>query len=292
MSNQTTVLIVELEESLAELDRLVLYDAGYHAIPTVCGSDSMQQVQQINPDVIVLDLGVHAKTCGWHLLEELRASQDTQGIPLLVISDTEELLENAKQSFNVRQEMIKPFDIEDLVQGVRAAVAGTPLLPHPAPQPTQGKLYTNAAQVISAEGGTIMSEWLKRVQHERVLGSPPNVPARVLMGNISVWTMGLVSVLRYGESYLGTSEIDQKLAAHIREAERYGVTLGQVIKQFEILRDLIWETLENSSLAELTTPDVFQLGKTVSRALDEVLRQVATQYMEHPGPTTRKATGT
>jgi CheY-like chemotaxis protein len=278
MSQPTTVLIVELDQQLAELEQIILNDEGFHAIPTVCGPDSLQKVQQVNPDVILLDLGMHTHSCGWQLLEELRANKDTQGLPLLVLSDTEKLLEDAKQSFNVRQELMKPFDIDRLVNGVKAAVAGTPLLPHPAAPPTEGKLSAEAAQVISREAVQIMAEWLKRAQQEKVLGSRSNIPARVLMNNISVWLIGLVSVLRYGVGYLGTAEIRGKLANHIHEAQNHGVTLAQIIKQFEILRDLVWQTLEHSSLADLTSQDVFQLGKTLNFALDEVMVELAEQY--------------
>lgn len=278
MSSPSTVLIVELDQALAELAQTVLDDAGYHVVPTLCGPDSLQTALQMNPDVIVLDLGMHTHTCGWQLLKALRSNPDTQGIPLVVISDTEQLLEDAKQSFNVRQELTKPYDIEDLIKAVRAALSGTAMLPHPAPAPTQGKLSTDAAQAISRDAGQIMHDWLQKVEQENVLGSASNVPKRVLMDNISVWMIGLVSVLRYGEGYLGTSEIQDKLAEHIRDAKCHGVDLSQVIKQFEILRDLVWQDLEKSNLANLTTRDVFQLGKKVNTALDEVLVQISKQY--------------
>lgn len=285
MSNPTTVLIVELEKQLAELEQTILQDEGYHAIPTVCGPDSLEQVQRVNPDVILLDLVTHAHTCGWQLLTELRTNKDTQGIPLLVISDTEQLLEDAKKSFNVRQEIFKPYDLDDLVKGVKAAVADVPLLPHPASPPSQGNLSVEAARVISRDAGNIISEWLKRVQRENILRSSANVPARILMNNISVWVIGLVSVLRYGSDYLGTAEIRQKLADHIQLAARHGVNLTEIIKQFEILRDLVWDTLEQSSLANLTTHDVFQLARTINTALDEVMVQVSQQYGESERPT-------
>jgi len=278
MPSPTTVLIIELDEALADLEREVLHNEGYEAIPMVCGPASMQSVKTINPDVIVLDLGFDTQSCGWQLLGELRSYPDTQGIPLLVISDTEPLLEHAQQSFNVRQEIIKPHGITDLINGVQAAVAGTPLLPHPAPPPTNEKISVEAAQVISREAIHIMAEWLRRAQQEKVLGSPPNVPIRILINNVSVWLIGMVSVLRYGPDQLGTPEIHAKLATHIQEVQGHEVTLAQMIKQFEILRDVTWETLKHSWLANLTTQDVFALAQTVNTALDEVLAQVAVQY--------------
>jgi CheY-like chemotaxis protein len=278
MNNLTVVLIIELDYQLAELERQILEEEGYRAIATLCGPSSTQEVEKVNPDVIVLDLGPHAKSCGWQLLRTLRSNPNTQGIPLLVISDTEQLLEQAKQSFNVRQEIFKPYEIADFVQGVQATLTGTPLLPHPSPPPTTNKTAVEAAQVISWEAGKIMADWLKQVQQEKLSGSSSNVLPRILMNDISVWMIRIVSILRYGEGYLGTTEIRQKLAGHILEAQQHGVTLAQIIKQFEILRNLVWEALAQSSLANLTTQDVFQLGRTINTAFEEVMVQVAEQY--------------
>jgi DNA-binding response OmpR family regulator len=279
-----TVLIVELDPPLAELERIILEDGGYHAIATVCGPDSLQTVRSINPDAVVLDLGPHSRSCGWHLLEELRVNPNTQGIPLVVISDTEQLLTQAKLNFNVQQEMIKPYDISELVRSVQATLAGTPLLPHPAPSPTTGPISVQAAWAISQQSGRIMTEWLRRVQQKKVLGPRSSVPPRVLIENISAWLVGLVSALRYGPGYLGTAEIQAKLAGHIREAEAHQVTLPDIIQQFEILRDGLWEDLKNDrSLANLTAQDVFDLAQVVNVALDAVLAQVAETYVSRPG---------
>lgn len=287
-----SVLVVELDEELAKLENLVLSDAGYAVTATVCGPSSLKQAEKLQPDVILLDLGMHQKTCGWQLLQNLRSNANTQGIPILVISDTEQLLTDAKESFNVRQELIKPYDIEDLEKGIKAAVSGTPLLPHPAPPPTTGALSVLAADAISQHAGNIMAEWLKwlnRIQSEKALGSPPKVPIRVLMNNISVWLIGLISVLLYGSGEIsGRSEIREKIRGHIAEARQHGITLGQIIKQFEILRDEARSTLEQANLENLTPADVFSMWRTLDGAIDEVMEQVAESYTESSEPSVTK----
>lgn len=286
----TSVLVIEIDEALAELETLLLRGEGFQVTSAICDPATMRQVLDTNPDVIVLGLGPHTKTCGWQLLEDLRTNPNTQGIPLLVVSDTEQLLQQAKQNFDVRQEILKPYDIANFVKGVRSAVAGHPLLPHPAHPPTTGPIQIEAAQVISERSGGIMAEWLQQVQQSDHLGSPPGVPLRVLMNNISVWLIDLVSVLRYGsEEMAGRTDIREKLAGHIREARQHGINLPQIITQFEILRNLVWEALAQSRLANLTPDDVFRLAQTVHHALDEVIIQVAKQY-ERPAsrPTAAK----
>lgn len=123
-----------------------------------------------------------------------------------------------------------------------------------------------------------MEEWLRRAQQQQARGSRPNVPVRLLMNNISVWLIGLVSVLRYGPGHLGTAEIHDKLADHIHKTEEQGLTLAEVIRQFDSLRDVVWETLSHSSLANLTPKEVFALAQTENTAFDKVLAQVAEEY--------------
>lgn len=279
LSGPTSIMIIELDQALAELEDVILTGEGFEVTATVCSSSSLQQVLASNPDVIVLDLGPHTKACGWQLLEDLRTNPNTQGIPLLVVSDTEQLLEQAKLNFDVRRELRKPYDISDFISGVRSAVSGTAYLPHPAPPPTTGSIFIAAAQTISRRGGAIMAAWLRQVQQEKALGAPSNVPARVLMDNISVWIMELVSILRYGSGQTpGRSDIHAKLTDHIRDAQKYGANLVQTIRQFEILRNEVWQTLHQSDLGNLTTDDVFRLAHIVNTALDEVIVQVAELY--------------
>jgi CheY-like chemotaxis protein len=282
--NKKKVLAIEVAKDLADLVQMILAEVGYDVTAIVCGPSAMDTAKTINPDVILLDLGYHAQSCGWDVLRKLRSDKDTQGIPLLVISDTEQLLDDAKRSFNVRQELLKPYDIDDVEKGIAAAVAGVPLLPHPAPAPTTGPLSALAAAAISREADAIMAQWLRRVQKERIVGPPGAIPLRVLMENSSVWLVGLVSVLRYGpEKISGREEIRDKLVAYIREARQRGITLPQVIKQFEILRDEAWSALERATLEPLTTADVFALGRALNTAVDEVLAQIASVYASLPG---------
>ena len=284
------VLIVELDTDLAELARLILASVGYEVTPTVCGPTSLTDAKTINPDVILLDLGSHAQTCGWQLLAHLRADPDTQGIPIVVISDTETLLEDAVRSFNVRQELIKPYNIEDLENAIAAAVVGTPLLPHPAAPPTAGPIALLAAGVISRESDEIMARWIGRVQREGVLGPTTTVPVRVLVNNIAVWLIGLVAVLRYGAcDPAARAQLRTRLASHIGEVQRLGISLTQAIRQYEILHDETWQALARD-LTSLSAAEVFELGRTVDGALDEVLVQVAEAYTRG-GPATAGSGG-
>jgi len=54
------------------------------------------------------------------------------------------------------------------------------------------------------------------------------------------------------------------------------------------LRDLVWTTLHESNLENLTTDDVFFLAQIMNIALNEVMVQVAAQYEPEPAPLLHK----
>jgi two-component system response regulator VicR len=289
--NRQRVLAIELNPDLADLVKQILEGEGYDVTAVLCGPATLATAKHVNPDVILLDLGLKAQTCGWDVLAALRSDPDSQGIPLLVISDTEQLLEDAKRSFNVRQELLKPYNIDDLVQGIQAAATGTAVLPHPAGPPTTDPLSVLAANTIASEGDSIMVSWLRRVQQEGVLGPTQSIQIRLLMDDVSTWLIGLVSRLRYGPTYvLGQAEIRDKILQHVQDALHRGVNLAQLIKQFEILRDEVWQALERAQLNQLNTADVFALGRTVNTALDDVLLLVAQEYERSSVPLASRTT--
>src|SRR5258707_15575423 len=106
------VLAVELDPDLSRLVQEILTLEGYDVTTVLCSPEAFGTAKELNPDVILLDLGLKMHTCGWDLLASLRSDPDTQGIPILVTSDTDQLLEDAKRSFNVRQELVKPYNID------------------------------------------------------------------------------------------------------------------------------------------------------------------------------------
>ncbi len=282
------LLIIDQDPAVAELERLILATAGYRATAILCGPDSLRAVKSRQPNVILLGLGPHPALCGWQLLAELRSDKDTQGIPLLVVSNTESLLEDASRNFNVRQGLIKPFDITDLETGIRAAITRTPLLPHPARPNRPATSSADVADLIARESENIMARWVQRVLTEGAAGSHL-VSVRDLMDNIATWLMGVISVLRYGPDEVnGQTAIREKLHQHIVHARARGVTLSQLIRQFEILRDEVWSAVERQGVESASPRAVFALTETLNRALATVTTQ-AVAVFESPLPSEQTA---
>ena len=111
-----TVLLIDDEPEL--LDVLEYYFKNLNfvviAVPDVI---SVEGIVKINPDIIVLDYHVEHKS-GGELCQELKASQETQNIPVLMISADEQLSQLAAASC-ADGYLEKPFDISALNEAVK-----------------------------------------------------------------------------------------------------------------------------------------------------------------------------
>jgi CheY-like chemotaxis protein len=67
--------------------------------------------------LLIIDL-VLGEDAGWELLSRLRDSASTRGIPVLLVSTTARLLDQAREqheSMGGSRYLIKPFDLDDLL---------------------------------------------------------------------------------------------------------------------------------------------------------------------------------
>ena len=77
---------------MREFFRAALRVAGYSVVAVKDGIDALNRVKRQRPDAVVLDLGL-PRLGGREVNRELKASPDTKGIPIIVVSgnDTADL---------------------------------------------------------------------------------------------------------------------------------------------------------------------------------------------------------
>ena len=110
--NQALVLIVEDDSWLAEQQARVLGKAGYRTTISPHAIDAMASIDDIRPDIIVLDILLTGSTA-LALLHELQSYADTASIPIVVCTNLASELELAN---------LKPY-------GVRLILDKTTMLP-------------------------------------------------------------------------------------------------------------------------------------------------------------------
>ena len=79
------ILIIDDDSVLLKLYSTRLAADGHQVVTAVNGEDGLHQLQQITPDIIVLDL-LMPKLNGFKFIETLRQNANTATIPIIVFS--------------------------------------------------------------------------------------------------------------------------------------------------------------------------------------------------------------
>lgn len=114
-SNLKTILVVEDDRMAADLLTMYLANAGYRVIVAVDGEDAIKKAREFHPFLITLDIML-PKIDGWDVLSQLKNSQDTAHIPVIIVSivDNKEL----GYSLGAAEYLIKPVDRKKLIHTV------------------------------------------------------------------------------------------------------------------------------------------------------------------------------
>ncbi len=91
MSGKKTVLLVDDDEDFVEQNRLLLEDSGYRVRTAHSGRQCLEEVGARKPDLIILDMMMESENEGFDLSRELRNSEYTKGIPLVMITSVNDL---------------------------------------------------------------------------------------------------------------------------------------------------------------------------------------------------------
>ena len=101
---EKTILVVEDNPQAAQLLCIYLTEAGYNTVVAGDGNEAVKMAQEIKPFAISLDIMLPEKD-GWQVMQELKSSQDTNDIPVIIVSVVDdqsfelvELLDDSLQS--------------------------------------------------------------------------------------------------------------------------------------------------------------------------------------------------
>jgi CheY-like chemotaxis protein len=115
------VLVVEDDESIRNVITDVLEDHDFRVATAANGSDALEQLDRLNPDVMVLDLLMPVMH-GWAFMESYAEKTGGRAIPIVVVS-VNAALPRSFNRFGVREVVAKPFDIDRLLEAVEEAVS-------------------------------------------------------------------------------------------------------------------------------------------------------------------------
>jgi CheY-like chemotaxis protein len=103
-----------------ELLRAILQGEKFNVTTTNYVPHTFDLITALEPDLVIVDL-VEYQLAGWELLDRLRGDVQTSGIPLLLTSTDQDLLDHAAaaaERYGKHPALICPFRIADLLQAI------------------------------------------------------------------------------------------------------------------------------------------------------------------------------
>lgn len=122
------ILVINDTQELLEMFRLLLEEEGHSVVLSGMPIFKISEVEQIQPDLILLDIIFGDHKTGWQMLQMLKMQRSTTHIPIIVC--TAALREVQEQEgYLVSQHVrviYKPFDIDELITMIDHALAVRP----------------------------------------------------------------------------------------------------------------------------------------------------------------------
>jgi CheY-like chemotaxis protein len=84
------VLLVDDDADFVEMNKAVLEKNGYEVIAAYNGAECLEKTRSARPDLIVLDVMMATKSEGFNVSRDLRNSEHTKRIPILMVTSINE----------------------------------------------------------------------------------------------------------------------------------------------------------------------------------------------------------
>jgi len=109
------ILVVDDEFEIVELTRMILEKEGFQVSGANSGMSAIKLVQEVNPDMILLDVNM-PEMSGWEVLRVLKTDETMSHIPVILFTIKSEVRDKVHGIQNGAYDYItKPFSYDELV---------------------------------------------------------------------------------------------------------------------------------------------------------------------------------
>jgi DNA-binding response OmpR family regulator len=113
------VLLIEDEPNIIEAIRFLLSRAGYAVDTHSDGRTALDAVTEKGPDIVILDVMLPGRS-GYEILQDLRASETTNALPVLMLTARGQRKDHEMASrYGASKFMTKPFANAALLEAVQ-----------------------------------------------------------------------------------------------------------------------------------------------------------------------------
>lgn len=120
MMMKETILIVDDDQNIINMLNRALTFEGYQVCSANNGETALQMIDQVNPDLIILDI-MMPKLNGWEVCQSIRKTNTK--LPVIMLTAKDEI-ENRIKGLDTGADdyVVKPFNLEELLARVRAHI--------------------------------------------------------------------------------------------------------------------------------------------------------------------------
>ncbi|MCX7718843.1 MAG: response regulator [Candidatus Sumerlaeaceae bacterium] len=123
MSNKKKILAIDDESDLLLILKTALFAEGFEVLTATNGPDGLALAGDHVPDLIILDM-MMPEMDGFEVLKELRASDTTARIPVIMLTGVSERAKiRSALDQGIDYYVIKPFEFHDLMSKIKIAMA-------------------------------------------------------------------------------------------------------------------------------------------------------------------------
>ncbi|MEA2486863.1 MAG: two-component system, OmpR family, alkaline phosphatase synthesis response regulator PhoP [Actinomycetota bacterium] len=113
-----TILIVEDEDAVRELEKFILEQEGFDVMEARDGLEGLAKAEFKKPDLILLDL-MMPDVSGGRMFDEMKEHPVTAGIPIVVVTGKPDAHETFDDQIGPENVIMKPFESEALISRIK-----------------------------------------------------------------------------------------------------------------------------------------------------------------------------
>jgi DNA-binding response OmpR family regulator len=118
-----SILIVEDEEAVRELEKFILEQHGYEVVEARDGLEGLAKAEFRKPDLILLDL-MMPDVSGGRMFDEMQEHPATAGIPIIVVTGKPDAHQIYDDQIGPEDVIMKPFEADALLARVEHHIGG------------------------------------------------------------------------------------------------------------------------------------------------------------------------
>lgn len=124
-SNGKRILVINDTPEILAAFKDILEDEGYIPLVYSYAITNIDEVEQLKPDLIILDYIFGGAKSGWQTLQLLKMRRSTAQIPVIICTAATQAVRDIAGYLTAHdiQLVPKPFDIDDLLAAVERALA-------------------------------------------------------------------------------------------------------------------------------------------------------------------------